>query len=647
MSNRIKTFIFFILIYLLTFASIGQNYHWTKSFGSKKGDGGYFTKTDKYGNIFVVGVFSDTMEVQTKSGMVRLIKENYNYDIFVMKIDSSGNVDWAKRIGGTGSVNLSSIDVDREDNLLIVGNFAGTMDTNPDPLITNNLTSIMFSNCFIIKINTNGSLVWSAMYGGTVGPKHSSVHADKNNNIYICGSYSHNGFSDFNPGLGLAPGVYITYLNPSNSYDAYLMKLSPSGVFQWVKGFGGNLEDNAVHLTSDSLNNLYIIGQFKYNCDFDPGPQTHTLTPHGIEDVFVSKLDSMGNFIWAKSFGGPSIDYVTSVKLDKSCNVYVGGCHMGTSYITQGNTTTTITSLGYTDAYVFKLNSQGSFCWLKSIGSIGHEEVHAIDLDSYANLYIIGIFTKGTTDFDPGSGIFNLTSTSLFCSYISKLDSSGNFISAKCLSNYDTTGRSFYNSLTIDKLDNIYLTGSFDKPVDFDIDQGIHTIGSIGMADVFVSKLGKCKQELKIISDTVICSGESTTIKVFGGSSYTWNPNVTSNSSYSFTPYQSTSFTITGVKSSDCTGESVFSLSLSECTSISEKTTEVKTIRLFPNPTSNNLYIQSDSELSLNLSNLTGQVLYKFSLSSINNFKTSINGLVPGVYIITGSGIKEKIIVLE
>ena len=155
----------------------------------------------------------------------------------------------------------------------------------------------------------------------------------------------------------------------------------------------------------DSSGNVYTTGYFFFDVDFDPGAGSTELTSAGSNDVFVSKLDPLGNFVWAKRFGGPSSQVSFSIAVDDSGNVYTTGYFQGTADFDPGSGTSNLTSVGSEDVFVSKLNSVGNFVWAKSFGGIGY----SVAVDSSGNVYTTGYFA-GTEDFDPGAGTSNILS---------------------------------------------------------------------------------------------------------------------------------------------------------------------------------------------------------------------------------------------
>ena len=127
--------------------------------------------------------------------------------------------------------------------------------------------------------------------------------------------------------------------------------------------------DEGTAVALDSLDNVYITGFFSRMADFDPGPGTHNLMSNGYQDIFVSKLDSSGNFMWATQFGGDySRGFGFDIAVDGLGNVYTVGGFRGTVDFDPGSGTYNLTSVGDSDIFVSKLDSEGDFIWASQMG---------------------------------------------------------------------------------------------------------------------------------------------------------------------------------------------------------------------------------------------------------------------------------------
>ena len=209
----------------------------------------------------------------------------------------------------------------------------------------------------------------------------------------------------------------------------------------WAKSIGGTLGNysQAQSMALDDSGNVYTTGTFRGTIDFDPGPGVFNLTSigGGYNDMFISKLDSSGNFVWVKQIAGSeSSTEGYSIALDASGNIYTTGSFNGTVDFNPGVETFNLTSTGgrygWSEIFVSKLSSSGNFVWAKAMGGTEDAYGTAIAIDGSGNIYTIGNFSD-TCDFDPGVGAYNLISKGYTDIFITKLDSSGNLFWAKTI----------------------------------------------------------------------------------------------------------------------------------------------------------------------------------------------------------------------
>ncbi len=370
--------------------------------------------TDSNGNVYTTGSFSRTVDFDLGAGVFNLTSAGGD-DIYVSKLDSSGNFVWAKSMGGSNYDYAYGIAVDSNGNVYTTGSFYGTADFDPGAGVFN-LTG---SGSFVSKLDSGGNFVWAKGVNGSDG---TAIALDSSGNVYTTGNFQ--GTVDFDPGAGV---FYLTSAS-AGYYDTFVSKLDSSGNIVWAKSMGGSDYDYGLGVAVDSSGNVYTSGTYLGTADFDPSAGVFYLTSVGQEDIFVSKLDSSGNIVWAKGMGGMSEEYCYDMVIDSSGSVYTTGYFSGTADFDPGTGVFNLTSEGDDDSFVSKLDSSGNFAWAKGMDfdNVG------IATDSSGNVYTTGGF-GGTTDFDLGAGIFNLTSAGNSDIYVSKLDSGGNFVWAKSM----------------------------------------------------------------------------------------------------------------------------------------------------------------------------------------------------------------------
>jgi len=190
---------------------------------------------------------------------------------------------------------------------------------------------------------------------------------------------------------------------------------------QWAKSMGGasNAVGNAIAV--DNSGNVYTSGYFVDTVDFDPGVSTFNLISTGGIDIFVSKLDALGNFVWAKQMGGTRNDLGLSIALDAVGNVYTTGFFYETADFDPGATFNLI-SAGSNDIFVSKLDAGGSFVCVEQMGGAGADLARSIAIDASGNVYTTGYF-RDTADFDPSLATSNLISRGFSDIFITKTTS--------------------------------------------------------------------------------------------------------------------------------------------------------------------------------------------------------------------------------
>lgn len=325
---------------------------WAKQIGGPNGEGGNSITVDGNGNVYTTGAFSGTVDFDPGAGIYNLTTPG-SQCIFILKLDASGNFTWARQIGETNGNTGHSVAVDDSGNVYTTGFFIGASDFDPSPTGTYTLTSAGNSDIFVSMLNASGNFVWAAKLGGSGHDYGYSIAVDGNSNVYTTGWF--NGTSDFDPS---PTGTYP--LTSTGGSDIFINKLDVSGNFVWARQLGGISSEYGRSIlvdNSSATEGIYTTGHFRDTVDFDPSPTgTFPLTSAGDADVFVSKLDLSGNFVWATSLGGTFNDWGYSSGVDDSGNVYTTGYFNGTFDFDPGAGTFTLTSAGYNDIFIHKMS---------------------------------------------------------------------------------------------------------------------------------------------------------------------------------------------------------------------------------------------------------------------------------------------------
>lgn len=544
-------------IFISSNPSKGQDTHllWAKSIGANYTDNVIAIAIDEAGNVFSTGVFSGTVDFDPSSGVYNLTASGQiGYDTFVCKHTSSGALVWAKLLGGTqGSiVDVSSIAIDHTGNVYTAGYYQGTVDFDPGTT-TYNITSAI-GGIFISKLNSLGEFVWAKSMGGAQGSnaKAHSIAVDATGNVYTTGYFT--ATVDFDPGTA----VY-NIISPTSNMDIFISKLDISGAFVWAKSMGSTNPDAGRSIAVDAIGNVYTTGLFTGTVDFDPGAGVYNLMSPGNNDIYVSKLNASGAFVWAKRMGGGAgsdlHDFGNDIALDNSGNIYTTGSFSGTVDFNSGGQPNSLTTTSYGAVFICKHDASGALDWVKKIeGAIlsDYSVGSSVDIDVAGNIYSTGNF-QGTIDADPGASLLNFTSQGDRDIFISKLNASGAFVWGKSIggTSYDAG-----NSVAVDTAGNVYVAGVFIGSCDFDPGAGVSTLVSTGDADGFVVKL--CEMATPTVTasgSTSLCEGESVTLTSSPSNSYLWSTGATTQSIVVDT---TGSYSVTVTNTNGCSASSTF-----------------------------------------------------------------------------------------
>lgn len=304
--------------------------------------------------------------------------------------------------------------------------------------------------------------------GGTERETATGICVDPAGNMYTTGYFRIRG--DFDPTNGTHTLPVVS--EPNANSDAYVVKTTTSGKFLWAGKIGGRQTTRSTSLATDDSGNVYVAGFFASGrIDCDPGPDTFWLNPAGSSNnAFLCKLDSSGNFLWAKVFGSSNV-IANDVAVDHGGNVYLAGLFSGRTDFNPGADSFFLTKLSGTSGFVCKLRHDGEFIRAMDVGGT----VTAIGLDQSAGICLTGVF-NGKRDLDPStdSAIVNATGSSQDI-YLSQLDSSGSF-------NWGLSFGGDYldnsTALSVDASGNILVTGIYAGLVDFDPGPGIDTFST-------------------------------------------------------------------------------------------------------------------------------------------------------------------------
>lgn len=397
-------------IYLMKMDENG-NLLWVKQFGSTGTAYAMDIEVDSSGYVYLLGSFTGTLDGDPGTGVVSLT--TVLTMAFIIKLDDSGLLAWARQFEGTAEVFPTSIDVSYPGNVYIHGDINdGTVDFDTGPGTFNLSTPTMWG--FLCKLDSSGNLVW-AKFPSQIPNWFGEIAVDAYDNVLITGRFA--GIVDFNPG----PAVNTL---SASSFDVYLQKLDGSGNFIFASSFGGPGNDTGYLIDIDGNGNILLEGIFEDSADFDPGQGVFQMLSIGGSDIFYVKLNSIGEFQWAGTLGTATHDAPVYSSFDKLGNMYIVNLIWNTMDLNPDvNAVNMLNTMGSNDGFVVKLDSAGNYQWVKIMGNNGWDVLNQICFDVADNIYLAGYFNSPTIDFSSILVSNHITVPPSYDLFVAKLES--------------------------------------------------------------------------------------------------------------------------------------------------------------------------------------------------------------------------------
>ena len=379
-TNKVALILLFVALSVNNYAQT-PGWFLAKGYGGSREDKGNAITVDASGNFYIVGDYMSASLVLGSSTLTNINLTSTN--LFIVKVDGSGNVIWAKGFGDAGNDYAKSVKTDASGNVFVVGSF------NSDSITFDGGTNYLKNACqgcgwedlFIAKFTSTGDLLWAKKAGGVDWEYANSVAVDNNGNVFVAGSFS----SD------TVTFDTVTIAIPNNKSSAFLAKYNFNGQLAWVRTYGKELFNEATGVATDNSGNVYITGDFE---DLTISFGTYSLINNGQVDAFLVKLNTNGTVLWAKNGGNLLYDYGKSVTTDASGNVYMTG-EFNSDEITFGAYTLQnyAQASSTNDIFVAKFASDGTTQWAKSFGGSSDEYVNSIATDASNCVYVAGSFS--------------------------------------------------------------------------------------------------------------------------------------------------------------------------------------------------------------------------------------------------------------
>lgn len=614
---------FYSLIASIILSSVMLHAQAIQSFAWKAGIGGAGTEKasdiciDNLGNVYAGGGFQQTVDFNNDPNQVSQLTTFGTFDGYVSKYNTQGQFQWVKRIGSAGSDNVVALNTDSQNNLYVAGMFYNTI-----VLDSSNANSTIISNGFddvyLAKFDAAGNFLWVKSFGGTYSDNLKDMDIDSHGNVYLIGNYADQ--VDFDPSnltlIDTAAGIS----------DIYISKFDSQGNFKFVKTFGNaNADEVGNSLAIDYAGNVFFAGEFNTSITI----ANNGLVAVGMSDSFVAKIDSAGNELWAKAFGGSDIEYARGITVDAQNFVIVTGHSRSASVqFATGNSTSIYNGHGLFDAYVVKFSNSGIYQWAQLFGGANSQGANMVSVDVHNDIYTGGYFYGTNENFFTDSISVGGSSADQDA-FVIKFKSNGSF---QWVRKFGSPSLDEMVTCKFDSNDNLYyFTKTFGNPFDVDFSDTVNAYATAGSGDAVLIKyehLCNLQAYLSVNNYTITAMPSNASYQWFNCDS---NSVIAGATNQQFTPTSNGNYAAI-VTEGSC-------IDTSACTNINglglHQVNMNNQVIVSPNPSSNNCIIQSPQGIDeVYIYDLIGNVVMSEKTHSSKQLTLSVAALSQGNYVV-------------
>jgi hypothetical protein len=376
-------------------------------------------------------------------------------------------------IGGFSQAFQPRVKMLADGYVIVTASFGQTI-TFP---VLGDITASGLIDLFIAKFDPLGNPVWIKTIGG-VDPNadyllSTDVQTDVAGNILLCGY--------FYGAVDLNPSASVDMHTSAGASDVFFAKYDASGNWIWGRHFGDVNDESISAICSDAFSNVYLGGYFSATVDFDPSVAASTLNSFGSTDMFLSKFDPSGNFLFVKQIGGSSPDSLFDIVLRSSgLSVAVVGKFAGTADFDPTAVVNSLVSAGSDDGFLGVYDLNGNLTFIGGLGGTGTDEIRTVAAGSDGATLYAGSFT-GTADI----GLSTLTSIHTSAGGRDGFAARIFGIGAQWSKPFGGTDEDYATDIKANPSNEAYVTGKFYSPV---FSFASSSISNYGGGDAFLLK---------------------------------------------------------------------------------------------------------------------------------------------------------------
>ncbi len=376
-----KPILFFILLFKTAFLlAQGPNILWSKTYGGTSLDGFQDAIQTSDGGFMIAG------HTESNNGDVTL---NHGIsDVWVVKVSAQGTLLWQHSFGGLGREGGAKMSPTSDGGCILL---AGAVNDDGDVTGTHGQ-----NDAWVIKLSAAGSIEWQKALGGSLQEIGESIRQTADGGYIVAvNTFSTDG----------------DITNNHGGLDAWVVKLSASGIIEWKKTYGGSQQDTAYCIQPTSDGGYIMVGDTFSN----DGDVTDN---RGSGDVWVVKLSEVGAIEWQRTYGGTAGDWGRSIIQTTEGGYLVGAGSRSTDINITNNH-------GSDDIWLLKLSSSGILEWQKSFGGSGYESIQNVQQTANGSYIIAGDTFSNDGDITENKGTSD--------AWLLKVSSTGSLVWQKTL----------------------------------------------------------------------------------------------------------------------------------------------------------------------------------------------------------------------
>lgn len=330
---------------------------------------------DQDGNILLTGQFGNWVDLDPGAGVSTLASAGQR-DVFVCKLDPTGNLIWGRSVGGSLEDHGEGIATDSLGNVYVCGYFEYNADFDPGSG-THTLVSAGLKDGFVMKLDSLGDLVWVNQIGGAGVQWPRAIAVDNAGNVDVTGFFGNT--VDFDPSAS------THNLSAVGNEDSFVLQLDNAGNLGWVKSIGGPVWDNSHDLVVDNAGAIYSTGLYEGTTDFDIGGAGYVLNGTGARESYVVKYAQNGNLEWVYPMVGAGHDGGDAIALGNGGSIYSSGRFRDSLDFDGGPGVHLVAAGGVEDFYIHKILQCDSIAIRDTIAVTACDSYTAPDSSSYTS----------------------------------------------------------------------------------------------------------------------------------------------------------------------------------------------------------------------------------------------------------------------